>query len=145
PMTSNLPIFQFKDPSLSYNSSAAVESSHSKVGVGCAKRWLISLKSLRALSRASILPRTPPIFVGVSLNDPELLLLLGYIHNIFHGGSPNHYALVSKDSVTTTEVERWRKDFNIQIITYDSQNNHVELKKYLEQIIEETGEANFDD
>ncbi len=85
------------------------------------------------------------LFVGVSLNDPELLLLLGYIHNIFHGGSPNHYALVSKDSVTTTEVERWRKDFNIQIITYDSQNNHVELKKYLEQIIEETGEANFDD
>lgn len=85
------------------------------------------------------------LFVGVSLNDPELLLLLGYIHNIFHGGSPNHYALVSKDSVTTTEVERWRKDFNIQIIKYDPKDNHIELKNYLEEIIKETGEANFDD
>lgn len=83
------------------------------------------------------------LFVGVSLNDPELLLLLGYIHNIFHGGSPTHYALMPKGTVTNTEVERWRKDFNIQIICYDGKDNHIELKTYLENIIKETGEADF--
>jgi hypothetical protein len=84
------------------------------------------------------------LFVGVSLNDPELLLLLGYIHNIFHGGSPTHYALVSKESVTNTEIERWRKDFNIEIIKYDPKGNHIELQNFLQQILDTTGVINLD-
>lgn len=84
------------------------------------------------------------LFVGVSLNDPELLLLLGYIHNIFHGGSPTHYALVSKNAVTETEIERWRKDFNIEIIKYDPKDNHVEVRSFLEDIIAVTGETTFE-
>lgn len=83
------------------------------------------------------------LFVGASLNDPELLLLLGYIHNIFHGGSPTHYALMAEETVTKTEIERWRKDFNIQIICYNSKDNHAELKEYLENIVKETGEADL--
>lgn len=85
------------------------------------------------------------LFVGVSLNDPELLLMLGYIHNIFHGGSPQHYALVSKDTITDTEIGRWRKDFNIECITYDPKENHIEVKNYLEEIIKITGECNLSD
>lgn len=81
------------------------------------------------------------LFVGISLNDPELLLLLGYIHNIFHGGSPTHYALMSKSIVTETEIERWRKDFNIQIVSYDPKDNHEEVKTFLQKIIDETGET----
>ena len=81
---------------------------------------------------------------GISLNDPELLLLLGYIHNIFHGGSPTHYALVSGDVVSETEVERWRKDYNIEIIKYDPKDNHIEVKTFLEKIIAMTGEASFE-
>lgn len=84
------------------------------------------------------------LFVGASLNDPELLLLLGYIHNIFHGGSPTHYALLSEDSITKTESDRWRKDFNIECITYDPKNNHEALIKYLQEILEATGENSFD-
>lgn len=84
------------------------------------------------------------LFVGVSLNDPELLLLLGYIHNIFHGGSPIHYALLPVNSITKTEIDRWRKDFNIECITYNSENNHIELKNYLNELLEETGENTFD-
>ncbi|MBK9567645.1 MAG: SIR2 family protein [Saprospiraceae bacterium] len=55
------------------------------------------------------------LFLGASLSDPELLLMLGYIHNIFHGGSPMHYALMANDIVTGTEKDRWKKDFNIEI------------------------------
>jgi len=80
------------------------------------------------------------LLVGVSLNDPELLLLLSYIHNIFHGGSPVHYALIPEDNITETEISRWRKDYNIECIKYNPRDNHIELKEYLESIINETGE-----
>jgi SIR2-like domain len=64
------------------------------------------------------------LFLGVSLNDPELKLLLGYIHNVFHGGSPQHFALMDKTKITPTEIERWRKDFQINIIPYDPKDDH---------------------
>lgn len=80
------------------------------------------------------------LFVGISLNDPELLLLLGYIHNIFHGGSPTHYALVPNDSITDTEISRWRKDFNIECIPYDPKDNHIEVSNFLQKILDKTGE-----
>jgi hypothetical protein len=83
------------------------------------------------------------LFIGVSLNDPELLLLLSYIHNIFHGGTPNHYALMSRDAVNQTEIERWRKDYNIQIVSYDPVDNHKEVKNYIDEILSKTGEAEF--
>lgn len=74
------------------------------------------------------------LFLGASLKDPELKLLLGYIHNIFHGGSPDHFALISKDEITTTEIDRWRKDFNINVITYDPSNNHEEVGKFVQTL-----------
>jgi hypothetical protein len=83
------------------------------------------------------------LFVGVSLNDPELLLLLGYIHNIFHGGSPTHYALLSEDSITKTEIDRWRKDFNIECVTYNPKDNHKALEEYLNDLLVKTGENTF--
>ncbi|UZD21804.1 SIR2 family protein [Algoriphagus halophytocola] len=84
------------------------------------------------------------LFLGVSLDDPELTLLLRYIHNIFHGGTPNHYALLPKDKITATEIENWRKDFNIHIITYDPKDNHVEVAGFIDEILKLTGENSFD-
>lgn len=76
------------------------------------------------------------LFLGVSLNDPELLLLLGYIHNIFQGGSPDHFALMSNENLTDTEINRWRKDFNINIIPYDPKGNHIEVENFIDSFIE---------
>lgn len=83
------------------------------------------------------------LFIGASLSDPELLLLLGFIHNIFHGGSPHHYALLAEDKVTKTEVDRWRKDFNIHIITYNPKNNHEEVENIMKTIIDKKGVVQF--
>lgn len=83
------------------------------------------------------------LFVGVSLNDPELLLLLGYIHNIFHGGSPTHYALLSEGSISKTEIHRWRTDYNIECILYDPANNHKQVENILDDIISENGVLQF--
>jgi len=75
------------------------------------------------------------LFLGASINDPELKLMLSYIHNIFHGGSPDHFALINKDDITNTEKDRWRKDYNINIITYDPRDNHIEVDEFVDSIL----------
>lgn len=75
------------------------------------------------------------LFFGASLKDPELKLLLGYIHNIFHGGTPDHFALVSKKEITKTEKDRWRKDFNINIITYNPKNDHKQIEEFVDKLL----------
>lgn len=74
------------------------------------------------------------LFLGTSLNDPELKLMLSYIHNIFHGGSPDHFALISKDEITKTEIDRWRKDYNINIVAYDPKDNHKEVEIIIDEL-----------
>ena len=74
------------------------------------------------------------LFLGVSFNDPEINLLLGYIHNIFHGGAPEHYALMKSDDVTEVELDRWRKDFKINVIPYSPKNKHIEIDKFLDTL-----------
>ncbi|MFB9840854.1 SIR2 family NAD-dependent protein deacylase [Mucilaginibacter ginsenosidivorans] len=74
------------------------------------------------------------LFLGASLQDPELKLLLGYIHNIFHGGSPDHFALINKDQITQTEKDRWRKDYNINVLTYDPVDNHKQIDDFIAEI-----------
>ena len=75
------------------------------------------------------------LFLGASLNDPELILLLRYIHNIFQGGSPDHFALMSEKDLTLTEINRWRKDFNINIIPYNPKDNHKEVAVFVDKFI----------
>jgi hypothetical protein len=74
------------------------------------------------------------LFVGVSLKDPELMLILSFIHTIFHGGSPKHFALIDEKTLTKTERDRWRKDYNIEIIPYDSHDSHIEVDNFIEQL-----------
>lgn len=74
------------------------------------------------------------LFLGASLKDPELILILRFIHSIFHGGSPDHYALINQDEVTNLEKNRWRKDYNINIITYDPKDHHAELKDIITEL-----------
>jgi hypothetical protein len=71
------------------------------------------------------------LFLGSSLSDPELKLLLSFIHSSFHGGGPTHYALVCENEMNNVEAESWRKNFNIQIIPYSSENNHKEVSEFI--------------
>ena len=46
--------------------------------------------------------------------------------------------------VTKLEIDRWRKDYNIHIIEYDSKDNHKEVNDILNEIISEKGSLTFD-
>ena len=73
------------------------------------------------------------LFIGASLSDPELKLLLSFIHSSFHGGGPTHYALISEGEMNSVEAESWRKNFNIQIIPYSPANNHKEVEEFINE------------
>lgn len=76
------------------------------------------------------------LFAGSSLVDPELKLLLSFVHNAFHGGGPKHYALINTDEMNSVEADNWRKNFNIQIIPYSPQNNHAELEQFIDELVQ---------
>jgi hypothetical protein len=74
------------------------------------------------------------LFLGSSLSDPELKLLLSFIHSSFHGGGPTHYALMSEKDMNPVEADSWRKNFNIQIIPYSPEDNHSQVLEFLKEI-----------
>lgn len=74
------------------------------------------------------------LFLGTSLTDPELILLLGFLRNAYHEGGPKHFALMDQSTVEDIIAERWRKDYGINIITYDSYNNHIQVLQFLQQL-----------
>jgi len=71
------------------------------------------------------------IFIGCSLNDPELKLLLNYINAAFPEGGIPHYALMTADATGEIERGRWRKDYNMQIISISSENDYEDIHIFL--------------
>lgn len=72
------------------------------------------------------------VFVGASMTDPEISLLLSYIADSFSpGAGPTHYALMSEEDITQVERDRWLNDFKIQLITVSKADNYSELTEFL--------------
>lgn len=72
------------------------------------------------------------VFVGASMTDPEILLLLNYIADAFTPSSgPSHFAAMAQEDITEVEKERWFKDFNIQLIPVSKANDYAELTEFL--------------
>jgi len=72
------------------------------------------------------------VFVGASMADPEISLLLSYIADSFSpNAGPTHYALMAAEDVTQVEKDRWFRDFKIQLITVSKQDNYAELTEFL--------------
>jgi len=75
------------------------------------------------------------VFVGASMTDPEISLLLSYIADSFSPNSgPTHYALMATEDVTQVEKDRWFRDFKIQLITVSKQDNYAELTEFLREL-----------
>lgn len=80
------------------------------------------------------------IFLGSSLQDPELRLLLNYINAAFPAGGIPHYALMTTDQIGDTERGRWRKDYNMRIIPISSDNNYEDINRFLRFLKDEDPE-----
>lgn len=75
------------------------------------------------------------VFVGTSLADPELQLLLGYISDVFLPTSgPQHYALMAEEDIGEVERKRWRADFNVNIIPVSKAGDYAEVTEFIEAL-----------
>lgn len=99
------------------------------------RQVMFANNAYRDFLTALLLIRTV-LFVGFSLADPDLLLLLDKLETAFKGYGGLHYALINEQEVGKIERERWRKDYGIDIIPYRATEGHPEVHTFLDQIAE---------
>jgi hypothetical protein len=75
------------------------------------------------------------LFLGASLSDPETRMLLAFLHDAFHGSGARHYALVSKSEFSETLASRWRKDYKVELLTYEPTTGRPEIAAFLTLLI----------
>ncbi len=80
---------------------------------------------------ATMFTMSTVIFVGSSMADPELKLLLQFIASAFHQGGPPHFAVMAEEDASGVEMERWRKDFNVQFVPISKADNYADVTEFL--------------
>ncbi|RDD72741.1 SIR2 family NAD-dependent protein deacylase [Paracoccus versutus] len=79
------------------------------------------------------------VFVGASMTDPELNLMLNYVASTFQPDSgPTHYAALTKERINEIEMERWFKDFKIKVIPVSEEDEYVELTEMIKILAKST-------
>lgn len=77
------------------------------------------------------------LFVGTSLTDFDLLLLLDEMRTAFKGYGSFHYALMPQQGAGRIRRKRFERDYGIQIITYLATEGHPEVRQFLEELRDE--------
>jgi len=75
------------------------------------------------------------VFIGCSLADPDVLLLLEDV-KITGSSERPHYAIIKKNSMSTLELSDWRKTYNICALEYAPTHNDllIDLQLLLEHV-----------
>lgn len=80
------------------------------------------------------------LFIGTSLNDPDLKLFLeGYHHS--HPNSPPHYMTTPTGEINQHIDESIRKNMNLKLIRYSPDQGHAELTALLNNLVVDVSEA----
>ncbi len=71
------------------------------------------------------------IFVGASMNDPEIKLLLDFVADAYApNGGPSHFAVMPKEDITGVEQDRWFKDLRVQLIPISKADSFADLIEF---------------
>ena len=82
----------------------------------------------------------PVVYFGFGLRDPDFIYIRDLLSNTYKGGTRDHYAVMA--DVSDPEVDYWRKNYGIHIISYatmerhDGSRDHVGLLKLLDSLID---------
>lgn len=74
------------------------------------------------------------LFVGASLRDPDILLILEELQVYLKGYGNIHYALMNSKEIGNIEKKSLLENYNIQVITYDATKGHPEIYEILQSI-----------
>lgn len=88
------------------------------------------VEHLRTLLRTKTL-----LFVGFSLSDPDLRLILDREQIIWGGHANIHYALMNAVELNSVQRKEWERDYGIQILSYEPSNEyHPEVGEFLKEL-----------
>ncbi len=77
------------------------------------------------------------LFLGFSLEDPDIDLLLNELQATYQGYGAQRYALLPEGSVNSIKAKRFFKDRNIRVLTYPAPGaNHEAVPRFLRQLFE---------
>jgi hypothetical protein len=74
------------------------------------------------------------LFVGTSFGDPDIQLLLGFLHSAFHGKTPPHYAILPESHRETAEINQLFHDFKLNVITLNDADFGTNLLSFLNEL-----------
>lgn len=75
------------------------------------------------------------IFIGASMNDPEIKLLLDFVADAYAPNSgPSHFAVMPKEEITTVEQDQWFKDLKVQLIPVSKADSYAETTEFTEAL-----------
>ena len=84
------------------------------------------------------------LFVGTSFSDIDINLLLLEVFEKHRFSGKKHYALLP--DVTTIEKQSFLKNYNLQVIAYDSSYSHIAACQFLEKLsmeVKDFGQSGF--
>ena len=90
----------------------------------------------RAALNAIFITKTV-FFIGTSLVDPDVKLILESVSESFTGKGPLHFALLPEKETADMEVIHWRDFFGIQLLRYKATKGHPEIDFFLEKLRDE--------
>jgi hypothetical protein len=68
------------------------------------------------------------------LNDPDIQLLMGFLHSSFHGKTPPHYALVPASERESAEINQLFHDFKMNVIALDDADFGGQVLSFLNDL-----------
>jgi hypothetical protein len=84
----------------------------------------------RAALNALFMTRTV-LFLGASLTDMDVKLVLESVSEAFGGKGPHHYALLPAKEAGDAESLHWRDFFGIRLLRYTASKGHPEIDVFL--------------
>jgi hypothetical protein len=88
------------------------------------------VEHIRTLLRTKTL-----LFVGFSLSDPDLRLILEQEQAVWGGHANIHYALMNAGELNSLVQREWERDYGIQILPYEPSNEyHPEVGEFLKEL-----------
>lgn len=88
------------------------------------------VEHIRTLLRTKTL-----LFVGFSLSDPDLRLILEQEQAVWGGHANIHYALMNAGELNPIVQREWERDYGIQILPYEPSNEyHPEVGEFLKEL-----------
>lgn len=103
------------------------------------RQLMFKNKAYHDFLRTLFMTRTV-FFVGFSLTDPDLMLLLDELGTIFKSYGGRHYALMNTKEAGEVKRKSFERHYNIQIIPYEATKGHPEVYEILSEVSKHVAE-----